>query len=177
MHQYYAIAKIAAMKLLESYRRQYGHRWICAVPTNLYGPGDSLDEKNSNVIAGLMTRMHSAKTQQVSSVTVRGTGKITRDFLYVDDFARACITMMESYDGDSPLNVGSGSEVSVQSIALAIRDVVGFGGEIVNDTSFPDGHPRRVLNVEKLMSLGWKPQVSTAEGLKRMYEWFKEAAK
>ena len=179
----YAIAKIAGIKLCESYNRQYGTDYRCVMPTNLYGPGDNYHHENSHVIPALLRRFHEAKLSNVDSITIWGTGKPLREFLHVDDMARACIHIMdlpfEQYQKVasprlSHINVGSGVDCSVAELAALIGEVTGFEGTILYDTSKPDGPPRKLLDSSRLRDLGWKPEYTLKEGLTNTYRWFIE---
>lgn len=168
----YAIAKIAGIKLCESYNRQYGTDFISCMPTNLYGPNDNYDPVNSHVIPGLIRRFHEAKSKGDREVVVWGTGTPKREFLYADDLADASVFLMKNYSGNETVNVGSGVEVTVKELAETIKDVVGFKGEVVFDPSKPDGTPRKLLDTSKLTALGWKARTGLREGLKLAYEDF-----
>jgi GDP-L-fucose synthase len=167
----YAIAKIAGLKLCEKYFEQYVREFISVMPTNLYGPEDNFHPEHSHVIPGLMRRFHEAKVTGASSVTVWGTGTPRREFLHVDDLARALILLMESYSDPSIINVGTGVDVTLRELAETMGVVVGFRGEISYDTSKPDGTPRKVLDVSRIRSLGWKPDYSLVDGLTMTYDW------
>jgi GDP-L-fucose synthase len=168
----YAVAKIAGIKLCESYNRQYGTDFISCMPTNLYGPNDNYDPMNSHVIPGLLRRFHEAKVSGRTKVTVWGTGTPKREFLYVDDLADACLFLMTKYSGNETVNVGSGEEVSTGELAGTVRDVVCFDGTIVFDSSMPDGTPRKLVDCSKIEAMGWKARTKLRDGLKRAYEDF-----
>ena len=179
----YAIAKIAGIKLCESYNRQYGTDYRSVMPTNLYGPNDNFHLENSHVIPAMLRKFHEAKTTNSPAVVLWGTGKAMREFLHVDDMAAACVHVMnlskESYQSStepmlSHLNVGTGEDVTIRELAETIRQVVGYQGEITWDSSKPDGTPRKLMDANKLKSLGWQPQVVLAEGLANTYRWFVE---
>ena len=161
----YALAKIAGLKLVQAYRKQYGHEWISLMPTNLYGPGDNYDPQSSHVIPGMISKFCNAKNNGELSVTLWGTGTPLREFLHVDDLALATLFAWENYGGEVALNVGSGEEVSIKELAEEIKNSVGFHGEINWDTSKPDGTPRKFLDTSKLEELGWKPSLTLEEGL------------
>ena len=161
----YAIAKIAGLKLVEAYRKQHGHAWFSIMPTNLYGPGDNYDPESSHVIPGMIRKFCAAKLKGAETVTLWGTGAPLREFLFVDDLASAALFCLEEYDGALPLNVGSGEEVTIRDLAETVSEAVGFSGDILWDESRPDGTPRKLLDSSKLLSLGWKPQVSLKKGL------------
>lgn len=168
----YAIAKIAGLKLCESYQRQYGAQFISAMPTNLYGTGDNFDLNNSHVIPALIAKIHRAKVEGNSEVPVWGTGKARREFLFVADLADALLFLLENYQGLSTINVGTGQDVTIAELATLIKDVIGFEGKLVFDTSKPDGTPQKLLDVTKLNQLGWKAQTSLEAGLQKTYEWY-----
>lgn len=168
----YAIAKIAGVKQVESYRREYKHRWISAMPTNLYGPEDNFDLKTSHVLPALIRRFHEAKVGYAPSVTLWGSGTPLREFLHTDDLARAVLHLLNYYDDGVPINIGSGKDISIKDLAMLIADVVGFEGSIEWDTSKPDGTPRKLLNISKIQSLGWQPQMKLHDGIKSTYEWY-----
>ena len=167
----YAIAKIAGIKLCQAYRKQYGFNAISLMPTNLYGPNDNYDLDSSHVFPAMIRKFHEAK----DNVTLWGDGSAMREFLYVDDLAEAAFKCMVNYDSEEIINVGTGKDITIKELAETIADVVGFKGEIVWDTSKPNGTPRKVLNVDKMKSLGWKPKVGLREGIKKTYELYKES--
>jgi GDP-L-fucose synthase len=168
----YALAKIAGLKLVQAYRRQHGLHWISAMPTNLYGPGDNFSPEGSHVLPALIRRFHEAKLSEAPSVRVWGSGKPLREFLHVDDLASACLLLMDKYDDDVAVNVGSGEEISISELAKLISEVIGYSGEIEFDSSKPDGTPRKLLENSRLSALGWTPKVSLRDGIKTTYEWF-----
>jgi GDP-L-fucose synthase len=169
----YAMAKISGIRLCQAYRRQYGADFISAMPTNLYGPGDNFDPTGSHVVPALMRKFHEARTSGASSAVVWGSGTPMREFLHVEDLADACLFLMEHYDGDEHINVGTGEDLSIRALAEAIRDIVAPGVEITFDASKPDGTPRKLLDVTRLHDLGWRHRVPLDEGLKSTYEWFR----
>jgi GDP-L-fucose synthase len=174
-NQWYAIAKIAGIKLCQAYHRQYGSDFISAMPTNLYGPNDNYDLQNSHVLPALIRKFHEAKVAKAGSVICWGTGAALREFLYADDVARACIFLMQNYNPDSELgfiNVGYGSDLSIKELAEIVRRIVGFKGQIVWDTSKPDGTPRKLMDTSRLLALGWKPQIDLETGIRLAYEDF-----
>jgi GDP-L-fucose synthase len=171
-NEWYAVAKIAGIKLCQAYRRQYGCSFIAAMPTNLYGPGDNFDLKNSHVLPALIRKFHAAKENGNASVTLWGTGKPLREFLHVDDLADACLFLLENYDDEEIVNIGIGEDLSIAELAGIVRDVVGFDGEIVYDTSKPDGTPRKLVDVSKITGLGWQAKIGLREGVAQTYEWF-----
>lgn len=170
----YAVAKIAGLEMCKFFKRQYGDNFISCMPTNLYGPNDNFDLKNSHVLPALIRKFHEAKESNSDKVEVWGTGTPLREFLYVDDMADACVFLMENYDGEQHVNIGTGEEVSIRELAETIKEVVGFNGELVFNTAMPDGTPRKLTTVEKLNGLGWRHKVSLDEGIKLSYEWFVE---
>ena len=167
----YAIAKIAGIKMCQAYRKQYGFNAISLMPTNLYGPNDNYDLDSSHVLPAMIRKFHEAKDK----VTLWGDGSAMREFLYVDDLAEAAFKCMVSYDSKEIINVGTGKDTTIKELATTIADVVGFKGEIVWDTSKPNGTPRKVLNIDKIKSLGWKPKVGLREGIEKTYELYKES--
>ena len=169
----YAIAKIAGIKLCQAYSREYGANFISAMPTNLYGPNDNFDLETSHVLPALMRKAHEAKVRKDQKLIVWGTGKPRREFLHVDDLASACVLILEKYDSPEIINLGCGEDISIRELAELICDVVGFDGELAWDTTKPDGTPRRLLDVTKLRTLGWKPAIPLRDGIARTYEWFR----
>ncbi|MDM0973050.1 GDP-L-fucose synthase [Clostridium perfringens] len=170
----YAVAKIAGLEMCKFFKRQYGDNFISCMPTNLYGPNDNFDLKNSHVLPALIRKFHEAKVNNSEVVEVWGTGKPLREFLYVDDMADACVFLMENYDGEQHVNIGTGVEVSIRELAETVKEVVGFAGELVFNTDMPDGTPRKLTTVDKLNGLGWKHKVDLNNGIKMAYEWFLE---
>ncbi len=168
----YAIAKIAGIKMCEAYRDQYGCDFISAMPTNLYGTNDNYHPENSHVIPGLIRKFVEAKSANAPKVEIWGTGTPLREFMHVDDLASACVFLMEHYEGKEHVNVGSGQEVSIKELALLIKSVVGYEGELFFDETKPDGTPRKLLDTTKLQSLGWKSQISLADGMKQTVQEF-----
>jgi len=175
----YAIAKIAGIKLCENYYRQYGDNFISAMPNNLYGPNDNFDLKTSHVLPALMRKFHDAKINKEKSVEIWGTGRPKREFLHVDDMADACIFLMEHLSaeqlyslGITHLNIGSGEELSIKELALLIKNIVGFEGELVFNTNYPDGMPRKLLDVTRLIKMGWESNIKLENGLNSVYEWY-----
>ncbi|PVY42439.1 GDP-L-fucose synthase [Pontibacter virosus] len=170
----YAIAKIAGIKLCESYRDQYGSNFISVMPTNLYGYNDNYDLQNSHVLPALIRKIHEAKDNGAPTVTVWGTGSPKREFLFADDLAAACVYLMDSYNGRELVNIGTGEDVSIKELALLIKDVIGYEGELEFDTTKPDGTPRKLMDVSKLHSLGFKHKIELREGIALAYADFKE---
>jgi GDP-L-fucose synthase len=171
-NQWYAIAKIAALKLAQAYRRQHGCDFISAMPTNLYGPGDNFDLTEGHVLPSLMRKAHEAKQRGEARLVIWGTGTPKREFLHVDDCADALIFLMKTYSDESQVNVGSGADMTIRGLAEAVCDVVGFAGEIVTDPSKPDGTPRKLMSGRKLQDMGWRPQIPLKSGLREVYRWF-----
>jgi len=168
-NEWYAVAKIAGIRLCQAYRRQYGDDFISAMPTNLYGPGDNYHPEHSHVPAGLIRRMHDAKLAGAPSVTIWGTGKPRREFMFVDDLADACVFLLRNYSDAGFLNVGTGRDLTIAEFAKAVADVVGFRGEFTFDTSRPDGTPQKLLDVSKLAALGWRAKTDLRTGLAAAY--------
>jgi GDP-L-fucose synthase len=171
-NEWYAIAKIAGIKLCQAYRRQYGCNFISAMPTNLYGPGDNFDLTSSHVIPALMRKFHDSRSTSTREVEVWGTGSAMREFLHVDDLASACLFLLENYDGDSHINVGTGVDLSIKELAETIQSIVNPSAVINWDTSKPDGTPRKLLDISRLRALGWEPSIDLSDGLASTYEWF-----
>ena len=167
----YALAKIAGLKLCEMFHKQYKKRFISAMPTNLFGIGDNFHPENSHVIPGMMRRFHEAKTQNRSEVKIWGTGRPLREFLYVDDLADALYLLMEKYEDFQTINVGTGKECNILELAEMMKATVGYTGKIAFDPNKPDGTPRKILDPSRIKALGWEPQVSLKEGLKKTYSW------
>ena len=174
-NEWYAIAKIAGIKLCQAYRRQYGADFISAQPTNLYGPFDNFDLTSSHVLPALLAKAHRAREAGSPTLEIWGTGSPKREFLYVDDLADALVFLMTSYSGEVPLNVGTGEELTIHELAETISDVVGFTGRLVFDTSKPDGPPRKLLDTVRLRNLGWAPTTSLSQGLVRTYDWYRRS--
>jgi len=168
----YAVAKIAGIIMAQSYRRQYGFNAISLMPTNLYGPGDNFDLQTSHVLPALLRKFHEAKQAGAPEVVVWGTGSPRREFLHVDDLADAAVYLMHHYDSPEIVNVGVGEDISIRELAELIRDVVGYQGEIVYDTSKPDGTPRKLLDVSRLQAAGWQAKIPLREGIKQTYQWY-----
>jgi len=170
----YAIAKIAGILHVQALRRQHGVSFVSAMPTNLYGPGDNFDPAASHVLPALVRRLSEAAESGADEVVLWGTGTPRREFLHTDDVAAACLLLLERYDGPEPVNVGTGIDVTIRELAETVADVVGYRGRFVQDTSKPDGTPRKVLDVSRLRSLGWEPRVDLREGIASTYAWYRE---
>jgi GDP-L-fucose synthase len=168
----YAIAKIAGIKMCQSYNRQYGTKYISVMPTNLYGPNDNFDLHTSHVLPALIRKFHEAKENNAPYVEIWGTGTPRREFLYSDDLADACVFLMNNYEGNEIVNVGVGEDISIKELAEKIKSIVGYEGEIIFDTTKPDGTPRKLVDVSKINALGWKASISLDEGLQKAYQWF-----
>ncbi|WP_457637188.1 GDP-L-fucose synthase [Oceanithermus sp.] len=171
-NEWYAIAKIAGIKMAQAYRRQYGFNAISLMPTNLYGPGDNFDLETSHVIPALIRKFHEAKVEGKPHVVIWGTGKPRREFLHVDDLADAAVFLMQKYEEEEFVNVGIGKDVSIYELAKLIREVVGYEGQIRFDLSKPDGTPRKLLDVSRLNALGWRAKISLRDGLRKTYQWY-----
>ena len=171
-NQWYAIAKIAGIKMCQAYRRQYGCDFISVMPTNLYGPNDNYDPELSHVLPGLIRKFHDAKTRNAPTLTCWGSGTPLREFLYVDDLARACLFLMDHYSDEQFINVGYGSDVTIRALAQTIKQIVGYRGEILWDKSKPDGTPRKLLDSSRLLALGWRPQTDLESGIRLAYDDF-----
>ena len=170
----YAIAKIAGLKLVEGYRKQFGRHWISAMPTNLYGPRDNFELESSHVLPALIHRFHSAKIANANEVQIWGDGTPLREFLFVEDLARACLMLLEKYDENIAINVGSGDEISILELSKLIARIVGFQGHITFDSSHPNGTPRKLVDCSKISKLGWSSLVSLEDGILKTYNWFLE---
>ncbi|QWK22936.1 GDP-L-fucose synthase [Thermus antranikianii] len=170
----YAVAKIAGIKMCQAYRRQYGFNAISLMPTNLYGPGDNFDLQTSHVLPALIRKFHEAKEEGRKEVVVWGTGTPRREFLHVDDLADAALFLMKHYESEEIINVGVGEDISIRELAELIARIVGFEGEIVYDTTKPDGTPRKLLDTSRLFALGWRPKIPLEEGIRQTYRWFLE---
>jgi GDP-L-fucose synthase len=173
----YAIAKIAGIKLCQAYNRQYQTNFISVMPTNLYGPGDNFDLETSHVIPALIRKFHEAKIKGKDQVVVWGSGKPFREFLHVDDLADACLFLMHNYNSSEIINIGTGKDLSIAELAYLIKDIIEYDGNIIFDTSKPDGTPRKLLDVSKLFNMGWKPKISLEEGIRSTYSWYQEHQK
>jgi GDP-L-fucose synthase len=171
-NEWYAIAKIAGIKLCDAYRRQSGDNFISAMPTNLYGPWDNFDPETSHALPGMIRKFHQAKETGAKAVTLWGTGKPRREWLHVDDVAAACLMLLERFNEPGPINIGVGADCTIKELADLVRQVVGFDGQIVWDQSRPDGTPRKLLDVSRISALGWKPDIALEQGLRDVYNWF-----
>ena len=173
-NEWYAVAKIAGIKLVQAYRQQHGRDWISAMPTNLYGPGDNFDLNSSHVLPALIRKAHEAKVSGADRITIWGTGTPLREFLHADDCADAIVFLMQHYSGASHVNVGSGSDLSIRDLAQVVCDTVGFKGAIECDTTKPDGTPRKLMSGAMLHGMGWKPRIGLQQGIAQTYAWFVE---
>jgi GDP-L-fucose synthase len=173
-NEWYAVAKIAGIKLCQAYQRQYGCRFIAAMPTNLYGPGDNFDLQSSHVLPALIRKFHEAKILGSHTVTLWGTGTPLREFLYVDDLADACLFLLRNYEAPDIINIGVGEDLSIAELASLVRDIVGFTGNIEYDASKPDGTPRKLVDVSKINALGWRAKIGLRQGIESTYRWFLE---
>ncbi|MEZ5825693.1 MAG: GDP-L-fucose synthase [Geminicoccaceae bacterium] len=173
-NQWYALAKIAGVKLCEAYRREYAADFISAMPTNLYGPGDNFDPQASHVLPALLRRIHEAMLEGAESVTIWGTGTPRREFLHVDDLADACVHLLRHHSGHEPVNIGCGSDLSIIELARMIARIAGYRGEILTDPSMPDGTPRKLLDTSRMSALGWQPRIPLEEGIAATWRWYLE---
>ncbi|MFG2299929.1 GDP-L-fucose synthase family protein [Actinacidiphila glaucinigra] len=171
----YALAKIAGIVQVQSYRRQYGASFVSAMPTNLYGPGDNFDLETSHVLPALIRRFHEARRDGAPEVVLWGSGSPRREFLHVDDLAAACAVLLRAYDGEEPVNIGCGDDLTIRELAETVREVTGYEGAVAWDTSKPDGTPRKLLDVSRLSALGWKPQIPLRDGIAATYRWWRDA--
>lgn len=173
-NEWYAIAKIAGIKLAKAYRRQYGHDYISVMPTNLYGPGDNFDLQSSHVLPALIRKAHEAKLAGAEELLIWGTGTPRREFLYVDDCADACVHLMKHYSGAGHINAGSGEDIAIADLAALVCEIVGFRGRIGHDTGKPDGTPRKLMSADRIRALGWEPRTGLHDGIEKTYRWFVE---
>ncbi|HPE85184.1 MAG TPA: GDP-L-fucose synthase [Chlamydiales bacterium] len=173
-NEWYALAKICGVKLCQAYNRQYGTRFISCMPTNLYGPGDNYHLQNSHVLPALIRKFDDAKNTGAQKVHVWGTGQVKREFLHVDDLADACLFLMDNYEGDAPINVGWGKDISISNLAKLVQEAIGFDGQITYDISKPDGTPQKLLDTTLINSLGWHPQITLQEGLRQTIESYRD---
>lgn len=170
----YAIAKIAGLKLIQAYRTEYSKNWISIMPTNIYGPRDNFDPNSSHVLPALIRKFHDAKQESSQAVELWGSGNPRREFLHSYDLADAVLYLLENYDGDVPLNVGTGTDISIRELAELIKSEVGFDGKIIWNENMPDGTPQKLLDVSRINRLGWKPKISLEQGIKQTYSWFQK---
>lgn len=170
----YALAKIAGIVQVQSYRRQYGASFVSAMPTNLYGPGDNFDLETSHVLPALIRRFHEARRDGAPEVVLWGSGSPRREFLHVDDLAAACAVLLRAYDGEEPVNIGCGDDLTIRELAETVREVTGYEGAVAWDTSKPDGTPRKLLDISRLSALGWKPQIPLRDGVAATYRWWRD---
>ena len=171
-NEWYAVAKIAGIKLCQAYRKQHGRNFIAGMPTNLYGPNDNFDLASSHVLPALIRKIHTAKVNSEPCVTLWGTGKPKREFLYVDDMAAACVFLLEHYDGFGHINIGSGVDFEIGDLARMIGNAVGYRGDFAYDTTKPDGMPRKLMDSSKLAAMGWQPQIDIKDGIAMAYDWY-----
>jgi len=171
-NEWYAVAKIAGIKLCQAYQRQYGSKFISAMPTNLYGPEDNFDLESSHVMPALIRKFHTAKVADAPTVTVWGSGKPLREFLHVDDCASACLFLMQNYEGEGIVNIGVGEDITIARLAEIVGEVVGYEGEIVYDSTKPDGTPRKLVDVSRINGLGWRASIGLEEGVRSTYRWY-----
>lgn len=174
-NEFYSVAKLAGIKLCQAYRQQYGFNAICALPTNLYGPNDHFDLESGHVVPAMLRRFHEAKVAGAREVVVWGTGRARREFMFSEDCAEACLFLMQHYSDPMPMNVGVGTDMSIAELAQTVKGVVGFEGEIVFDTTKPDGAPRKLLDVTRLQNMGWRATTRLREGLDETYKWYRSS--
>ncbi|WP_166355378.1 GDP-L-fucose synthase family protein [Phytoactinopolyspora limicola] len=174
-NQPYAIAKIAGIEQVNAYRRQHGRSYVSAMPTNLYGPGDNFDLESSHVLPALIRRFHEARIADAPEVVLWGTGTPRREFLHVDDLAAACLTVLRHYDADGPINVGSGTDLTIRELAGTVAAVIGYNGQISFDPARPDGTPRKLMDGSRIRELGWEPRISLRDGVAATYQWWLDA--
>ena len=169
----YAIAKIAGMRMCQSYNRQYHTNFVSVIPDNLYGPHDDFNPETAHVLASLIHKFHDAKTKEKSSITLWGSGTPRRGFMYIDDLADACVFLMDNYNSSEIINIGYGEDMMIKDLALLVKDIVGFSGDVVFDKTKPDGTIRKLLDTDRLSQLGWQPKVSLEEGIRKTYQWYR----
>lgn len=172
----YAVAKIAGLVMCKAYKKQYGDDFVSVMPSNLYGPGDNFDLDNSNVLPAMIRKFHDSKAKGFPHVTLWGTGSARREFLHVDDLANAVIHIMNNYEGEAMLNIGTGKDITIKDLALMVKGIVGYTGEIVWDTSKPDGIPRKLLDITRIRATGWEPRIELRDGIKETYRWFLQSS-
>jgi GDP-L-fucose synthase len=170
----YAVAKIAGIKMCQAYNKQYNTKFICVMPTNLYGPNDNFDLETSHVLPAMIRKFHEAKANNEPNVTLWGTGTPRREFLHVDDLAEACIFLMDNYEENEPINVGTGGDIQISELADFVKKIVGYPGDIKYDTSKPDGTPRKLLDITKINNLGWRAKIGLEEGIRNTYDWYRK---
>lgn len=175
-NEWYAIAKIAGLKLCDAYRQQFGDDFVSAMPTNLYGPWDNFDPETSHALPGMIYKFHHAKTSGAKTVTLWGTGNPRREWLHVDDAAEACLLLLEKFSEPAPINIGVGADHTIKELAEIVREAVGFEGDVIWDTDQPDGTPRKLLDVTRIRALGWKPHIDLQRGIHDVYHWFSKAS-
>lgn len=175
-NQWYAVAKIAGLKLCQAYRKQYGFNAVSVMPTNLYGPGDNFNLQSSHVLPALIRKFHEAKERNISEVEIWGTGRVRREFLHVDDLALACLFVMENINEESWINVGWGRDITIAELAQLVAKIVGYAGALRFNTAFPDGTPRKLLDTTKLTTLGWRPEITLQTGIRETYDWYRAHA-
>jgi GDP-L-fucose synthase len=173
----YALAKISGLKLVQAYRKQYGHKWISAMPTNMYGPGDNFDLENSHVLPAMIRKFHDAKNRSDSSVVLWGSGSPKREFLHSDDLGKACLFLLENYNDDIAINIGAGEDISIKELAELVKETAGFQGLVTWDATKPDGTPRKLLEIGRIKALGWSPTISLEDGIRSTYEWYSSLQK
>lgn len=173
----YAISKIAGLIMCKAYRQQYADNYIAVMPTNLYGPGDNFDLESSHVLPAMIRKFHDAKVKGGPAVALWGTGKPLREFLHVDDLAKACVYLMNNYDGDEILNVGTGVDLTIKQLAEIVKEIVDYNGELTWDQTKPDGTPRKLLDTSKILATGWRPEIELKDGIRDTYNWYRDAQK
>ena len=173
----YAISKIAGLIMCKAYRQQYADNYIAVMPTNLYGPGDNFDLESSHVLPAMIRKFHDAKVKGGPAVALWGTGKPLREFLHVDDLAKACVYLMNNYDGDEILNVGTGVDLTIKQLAEIVKETVDYNGELTWDQTKPDGTPRKLLDISKILATGWRPEIELKDGIRETYNWYRDAQK
>lgn len=173
----YALAKISGLKLVQAYRKQYGHKWISAMPTNMYGPGDNFDLENSHVLPAMIRKFHDANTRKDPYVILWGSGSPKREFLHSDDLGRACLFLLENYNDDIAINIGTGEDISIRDLAELIKETIGFQGIVTWDATKPDGTPRKLLDISRIKALGWTPTITLEDGIRSTYEWYSSLQK
>lgn len=173
----YAISKIAGLIMCKAFRQQYGDNYLAVMPTNLYGPGDNFDLESSHVLPAMIRKFYDAKVNGGPAVALWGTGKPLREFLHVDDLAKACVYLMNNYDGDDILNVGTGVDLTIKQLAEIVKEIVDYNGELIWDQTKPDGTPRKLLDISKILAIGWRPEIELKDGIRETYNWYRDAQK